>query len=38
VKNGAGFYDYSDGRDVEVIRHRDHMFNKLAQCLFEDED
>lgn len=38
VKNGAGFYDYSNGRDVEVIRHRDHMFNKLAQCLFEDED
>ena len=38
VKNGAGFYDYSDGRDVEVIRHRDHMFNKLAQCLFEDEE
>ena len=38
VKNGAGFYDYSDGKDVEVIRHRDHMFNKLAQCLFEDEE
>ena len=37
VKSGAGFYDYSDGKDVEVIRRRDHMFNKLAQCLFEEE-
>ena len=37
VKSGAGFYDYSGGRDVEVIRRRDHMFNKLAQCLFEEE-
>lgn len=37
VKSGAGFYDYSNGRDVEVIRRRDHMFNKLAQCLFGDE-
>lgn len=37
VKNGAGFYDYSNGRDVEVIRYRDKMFTKLAKTLFEDE-
>lgn len=37
VKNGAGFYDYSNGRDVEVIRYRDKMFTKLAKTLFEEE-
>ena len=36
VKNGAGFYDYSDGRDEEVIKHRDEMFLKLSKCLFEE--
>ncbi|WP_130861777.1 3-hydroxyacyl-CoA dehydrogenase family protein [Bacilliculturomica massiliensis] len=35
VKNGAGFYDYSDGKDAEKIRYRDQMFTKLAKCLFE---
>ncbi len=37
VKNGAGFYDYSNGRDEEVIRYRDKMFTKLAKTLFEEE-
>jgi len=37
VKSGAGFYDYSDGKDEEIIRRRDAMFNKLAKCLFEEE-
>ena len=34
VKNGAGFYDYSNGKDDEVIRRRDEMFLKLSKCLF----
>lgn len=37
VKTGKGFYDYSNGRDAEVIRYRDTMFTKLAQTLFEEE-
>lgn len=37
VKNGAGFYDYSNGRDEEVIRYRDKMFTLLAKTLFEQE-
>lgn len=37
VKNGAGFYDYSNGRAEEVIRYRDKMFTKLAKTLFEEE-
>ena len=35
VKAKKGFYDYSDGRDQETIRHRDQMFIKLAKCLYE---
>ena len=34
VKNGAGFYDYSDGKDMEVIRYRDEMYTKVAKVLF----
>ena len=37
VKNGAGFYDYSDGKDDAVIKHRDEMFLKLSKCLFGEE-
>ena len=37
VKNGAGFYDYSDGKDDEVIKRRDEMFLKLSKCLFGEE-
>ena len=36
VKSGAGFYDYSNGRDKEVIKYRDEMFTKLAKCLYEE--
>lgn len=35
VKNGAGFYDYSDGKDEEAIKYRDLMYTKVAKCLFE---
>lgn len=38
VKSGAGFYDYSDGKDVEAIRYRDEMYTKLAKVLFSEED
>jgi len=36
VKNGAGFYDYSDGKDEAIIKHRDEMFLKLAKCLYAE--
>jgi len=35
VKSGSGFYDYSDGRDEEVIKYRDQMYTKLVKCLYE---
>ncbi|MBE6939317.1 MAG: 3-hydroxyacyl-CoA dehydrogenase family protein [Ruminococcaceae bacterium] len=38
VKNGRGFYDYSDGKDAEAIQYRDRMYNKVSQCLFGQED
>ena len=37
IKSGAGFYDYSDGKDIEAIKHRDEMLLKLSKCLFEDK-
>ena len=37
VKNGAGFYDYSNGRDEEMIKYRDDIFLKLSKCLFGEE-
>ena len=37
VKSGAGFYDYSNGKDDEIIRRRDEMFLKLSKCLFEEQ-
>lgn len=37
VKNGTGFYDYSDGKDEATIKHRDEMFLKLSKCLFNGE-
>ncbi len=37
VKSGAGFYDYSNGRDAEIIEYRDKMFTKLAKCLYGKE-
>lgn len=36
VKSGRGFYDYSNGRDKEVIKKRDEDFYKVSQCLFEN--
>lgn len=36
VKNGAGFYDYSEGKDEEKIRYRDQMFTKVSKCLYEE--
>ena len=36
VKSGAGFYDYSNGKDKETIRQRDELFIKLAKCLYQD--
>lgn len=35
VKSKKGFYDYSGGRDAEVIRKRDRDFFKLSKCLYE---
>ena len=37
VKNGKGFYDYSQGKDEELIRYRDTTFTKVAKTLFEEE-
>lgn len=37
VKSGKGFYDYSDGRDKEVIRKRDEDFYKITECLFGEK-
>jgi 3-hydroxybutyryl-CoA dehydrogenase len=34
VKNGAGFYDYSDGKDKELIQYRDLMYTKLGKLLY----
>lgn len=36
VKTGQGFYDYSDGKDEEVIEKRDKDFIKIAKCLYSD--
>lgn len=35
VKNGKGFYDYSNGRDQEIIKKRDADFIKISKCLYE---
>ncbi|WP_028829375.1 3-hydroxyacyl-CoA dehydrogenase family protein [Proteocatella sphenisci] len=37
VKSGKGFYDYSNGRDKEVIRKRDEDFYKVSECLFGEK-
>lgn len=36
VKNSKGFYDYSNGKDEELIRYRDTMFTKISKTLFEE--
>lgn len=35
VKSGSGYYDYSNGKDVQAIQERDKMFIKLAKCLYK---
>ena len=35
VKSGRGFYDYSDGRDEQVVVRRDELFLKLSGLLGE---
>lgn len=37
VSVGAGFYDYSDGKDVEALRERDRKFIAVADALFGKE-
>lgn len=37
VKSGKGFYDYSNGRDKEVIKKRDEDFYKISECLFGEK-
>lgn len=34
VKSGRGFYDYSDGRDVEATRERDEKYLAVAKALY----
>ncbi len=36
VKTGKGFYDYSNGRDKEVIQKRDALFQKLYEALYRE--
>ena len=38
VKSGKGYYDYSNGKDKDAIRHRDKMFIKLSKCLYSGEE
>ncbi|ETA81354.1 3-hydroxyacyl-CoA dehydrogenase family protein [Youngiibacter fragilis] len=37
VKSKKGFYDYSDGKDMEQIRYRDEMYTKLHKLLYSEE-
>lgn len=37
VKNGKGFYDYSGGKDEELIRYRDTMLTKVVKSVLEDK-
>lgn len=36
VKSGAGFYDYSDGRDKDVVKRRDELFVKMYETFYEN--
>ncbi|XVG96311.1 3-hydroxyacyl-CoA dehydrogenase family protein [Eubacteriales bacterium KG127] len=36
VKKESGFYDYSEGKDDELIKYRDKMFTKLSKTLYND--
>lgn len=35
IKSGAGYYDYSGGKDIEAIKERDKLYIKLAKCLYK---
>lgn len=35
VKTRKGIYDYSDGRDKEVLQQRDALFNKIYDALYK---
>lgn len=35
VKTGKGFYDYSDGKDVETLKNRDEKFLKIYNALYK---
>lgn len=37
VKTGKGIYDYSDGRDKEVLQQREVLFNKIYDALYREE-
>ncbi|MGB5823037.1 MAG: 3-hydroxyacyl-CoA dehydrogenase family protein [Proteocatella sp.] len=37
VKSCKGFYDYSNGRDKDVIKKRDEDFYKISECLFGEK-
>lgn len=38
VKSGKGFYDYGNGRDIEVIHKRDTDFLKVSKCLYGERE
>lgn len=35
IKTGKGFYDYSDGKDVEAIKFRDTMYDKVSKAVLK---
>jgi len=38
VKTGKGFYDYSDGRDMEVVQRRDLNFLKMLKYIYNNQE
>jgi len=36
VKNGKGFYDYSNGKDKEALDERDNLFIKILENFYKD--
>ncbi|MFV0393592.1 MAG: 3-hydroxyacyl-CoA dehydrogenase family protein [Coprobacillaceae bacterium] len=38
LKTKKGFYDYSNGRDIETLQQRDEIFVKLYNCLYNDRN